>query len=292
MKDLSKAEIIFVVGPTAVGKSAYAFDLAQACQGEIVSCDAMQVYREAMIVSDKPSLAMRQAVAHHVVDVVSVEEEFSVARYRDLALKAIADIMARGKRPIICGGSGMYMMALLDGIFEGAPPAPEIREALKAEWKMHGIEPLYARLSRVDPDAARKINANDPQRIIRALEIFEATGKLISQLQKERDGLWGKYLIQVIGLTRPRAVLYARAEGRIEAMFEQGLVAEIQGLLQQRLSSTASRMIGVREIGGHLAGDYGLDRAKYLMKLNTRHYIKRQLTWFRRDDRLEWKELV
>ena len=180
--------VVFLVGPTAVGKSAVAVDLAEFLHAEIISCDSMQVYREAVIASDKPSLVMRARVVHHLIDVVSVEDEFNVARYRELAVLAMAEIHARGKVPLIVGGSGMYMMALLDGLFEGGEVDPDVRAGLEAR----STEDLYAQLNRVDPVAASKISVNDKKRIGRALEVFATTGLPMSEQQKKRDGIWGR----------------------------------------------------------------------------------------------------
>ena len=285
-------DILFIVGPSAAGKSAVAVETAKRLNGEIVSCDAMQVYREIEIASDKPSPDMLRAVSHHLIGVVSIAEEFSVARYRELALAAIRDIQLRGKRPIVCGGSGMYMMTLLDGIFEGGEPDPAVRARLAEEAEKNGLLALFDRLRAVDPEAAAKISPNDLKRIVRALEVFETTGQPLSVMQKKRDGLWGKQEIRVCALTRPREELYARAEARVEAMFGQGLVEEVRGILAGKVSPMAERLIGIPEVRGFLEGGYGLDRAKYLMKLNTRHYIKRQMTWFRKDQRIEWTDIV
>ena len=280
----SLPRVIFLVGPTAVGKSAVAVELAAALNAEIISCDAMQVYCEAVIASDKPSVQTRAQIKHHLMDVVSVEDEFNAARYRELALAAMADIHVRGKVPLIVGGSGMYMMALLDGLFAGGEVDPDVRARLDGCQ----VEDLYAELQRVDPAAAAKISANDKKRIMRALEVFETTGVPISAQQQKRDGIWGKYDIRIIALERPREELYSRVEARVDEMFVSGLEDEVRSLCTKKLSSTGSRIIGVPEVGGFLAGEYDLVRAKYLMKLHTRHYVKRQMTWFRKDKRIEW----
>jgi tRNA dimethylallyltransferase len=288
---VNKAAVFFLVGPSAAGKSAVALELARRRNGEIVSCDAMQVYREISIASDKPSPDDRARVAHHLIDVVSVEEEFNAARYRALAVAAIEDILSRGKCPVVCGGSGMYVMALLDGLMAASPANAAVRERLEAEAGKAGLAALHLRLTGLDPAAAAKISANDPVRIIRALEVIEMTGELLSTRQARRDGLWGKYDIRVTGLTRPRAELYRRAEARIDRMFEAGLVDEIRQVMSRKLSSSAAGIIGIPEVGGYLSGAYDRARAEYLLKLNTRHYIKRQLTWFRKDARVQWIEV-
>ncbi len=283
--------IIFIVGPTAVGKSHIALELAHCLQGEIVSCDAMQVYRQITIASDKPDNKTLQSIPHHLIDVVSIEEEFNVASYRVLAERAILDIIRRGKIAVVCGGSGMYMAALLDGIFEGGTVDPVIRQRLEAEAK-DDLRRLYQRLTEVDPASAQKIKSNDPQRIIRALEIFDATGVPISILQQQRSGLWGKQDMRLIALNRPRHELYSRVEARIDEMFKRGLIEEVKAVRQKKMTTTVSKLIGIPEVSGFLDGQHTIEQAQYLMKLHTRHYVKRQLTWFRRDTRLEWIDLV
>jgi tRNA dimethylallyltransferase len=276
--------LIFLAGPTAVGKSPVALELARQAGGEIISLDAMQIYREITIASDKPSAAMRRDVRHHMIDVISVEEPFSAAHYRRLALAAIGDVCSRGKVPVVAGGSGMYMMSLLDGIFEYGEIPSGIRERLEAE----PAAALYERLCQADPEAASRISPNDKRRVVRALEVFEATGERISGLQKKRDGLWGKAPVRIFGLSRRRDELYRRAEDRIDAMFGRGLVDEVRAVLLKKMTPSALGLIGIPEVRGFLDGDYGLERAAYLMKRNTRHYIKRQMTWFNKDGRIEW----
>jgi tRNA dimethylallyltransferase len=283
--------LIFIVGPTASGKSEIALALSSKLGAEIICCDAMQVYREVMIASDKPALQDRERVPHHLVDVVSVTEEFNVARFRQLALEAIREVQSRGKTALIVGGSGMYMSVLLDGIFEGIPTDEDLREELSEEARTKGPGVLHERLKDLDPEAAAKIHPNDPQRIIRALTVVLSTGQPLSKLQKNREGLWGTMDMKIVALNRPRQELYQRAEERIEVMFAKGIVEEIRKISALALSQSARKIIGVPEIMGHLQGEYDCDRAKYLMKLNTRHYIKRQLTWFRRDQRLTWIDI-
>lgn len=288
---LNDNDVLFLAGPSGVGKSALAVDAALRAGAEIVSCDAMQVYREVNIASDKPSAAMRESVPHHLLDVVSVEENFNAALYRGLAVTAIEGILARRRKVIVCGGSGMYMMAILDGLFDGVTVPEGLREDLLARASRDGLSVMHQRLKEIDPGASARINPNDQVRIIRALEVFEATGIPISQLQRTRGGLWGSRPIAIVGLERERAELYARAERRIEAMFASGLAGEVDALILKNLAPGASRLIGIPEVKGFIDGQYGIDRAKELMKLNTRHYIKRQMTWFRKDARIKWVSL-
>ncbi len=284
-------QVIFLVGPTAVGKTEVACRLARKVRGEIISCDSMQVYRQVRIASNKPSTAALKAVPHHLVDVVSVEEEFDVARFRKAAVASIRQIMARRRVPLIVGGSGLYMSVLLDGIFEGQAKDEALRRRLETVAEEKGNVFLHEELRRRDPPAAEKIHANDRRRIIRALEVFELTRTPISAIQKNRKGLWGQYDIRVFGLNYPRQELYGRIDRRVEAMFREGLLKEVEGLRRLLLSQTAAKIIGIKEVGEHLEGRTGLAAAKELMKQNTRRYAKRQLTWFRRDSRIEWIEL-
>jgi len=291
--NVERNQIIFIVGPTAVGKTAVACELARRLPGEIISCDAMQVYKEIHIASDKPSEELRKSVPHHLIDVVSVEEEFNVARYRALALEAIEDIRQRGRVPVFCGGSGLYMSAILDGLFEGGGADVEVRERLTQEAQEKGLPELYGRLKRLDPAASEKINPNDLMRIIRALEVFEVTGIPMSAMQLKRDGLWGAGAedIRIFVLNRERAELYRRVEARVKEMFDCGLVDEVRAVLTKNVALAAGRLIGIPEVRGFLGGGYDLAEAQELMKLNTRHYVKRQLTWFRKEKRAQWVEI-
>jgi len=284
--------LIFIVGPTAVGKSEISLGVAQHLKGEIVCCDAMQVYREISVASDKPCAKVLSQVPHHLVDILSVTQDFNVARYRERATAAIQDIQARGNTPLVVGGSGMYMSVLLDGIFEEVAVEEDLREELTQELSAKGQVFMHERLKVLDPQAAEKIHPNDPQRIIRALGVAISTGEPLSQLQPKREGLWGKMPMKLFALNRPRQELYQRSEARVEDMFAKGLLEEIQQVSALPLSLTARKIIGIPEVMGYLKGEHDLARAKYLMKLHTRHYVKRQLTWFRRDKRLTWIDIA
>ncbi len=281
-------KIIFIVGPTAIGKSEIACSLAKRIDGEIVSCDSMQVYKELHIVTSKPSPRMLKTVTHHLIDCVSVTEEFDVARFNVLALEAIRTIQARDHVPIVAGGSGLYMQVLLDGIFPSAPKSEAIRAELKKQVERYGIGYLHKKLQRIDSQAALKIHPNDARRIIRALEVYKTRREPISSLHKKRRGLWGEYDIKALALTMDRDALYRRINGRVEDMFARGAVQEIEHLRGVLLSPMAGRLIGLREIRGFLDGSYDENHARELMKLNTRRFAKRQLTWFRKEKRLEW----
>ncbi|MBF0522097.1 MAG: tRNA (adenosine(37)-N6)-dimethylallyltransferase MiaA [Candidatus Omnitrophica bacterium] len=284
-------KIIFIVGPTAVGKSAVAVFLAKQIKGEIISCDAMQVYQEVHIASNKPSPQELKDIPHHLIDIVSVEQKFDVAQFNQLALVRIQEIHRKGHIPIVAGGSGFYAQVLLDGIFEDGERDEELREALKQKALEEGPGVLYEQLKMKDPKAAAKIHPNDVKKLIRAMEVCLSENKPISQLQPNRKGIWGQYDISLFVLNQPREKLYQRIDERVEEMFCQGLVDEIKSLLNKKLSYTAEGIIGVSEIRGYLNGEYPLEEAKNLMKRNTRHYAKRQVTWFKKDQRFEWIEL-
>lgn len=285
---MTKKHIIFIVGPTGVGKTKVGFSLAQKLDGEIVSCDAMQVYKEVSIASNKPPRDMLRKIPHHLVGIVSISRTFDVAAFRKKAVAAIHRIHKKGKIPVVIGGSGLYMSVLLDGIFKGPGRSNTLRVKLEKEVREKGSVSLYKRLRQVDPLAAQKIHPNDTKRIIRALEVFMAYQTPISHLQKNRKGLWTEFDITVFAVNRERDKLYDMINRRVDEMVTGGLIEEIKSLSKKRWSQTAHGIIGVKEITGYLKGEYNLDRAKYLMKLNTRHYAKRQLTWFRRDKRIKW----
>ncbi len=283
-----KERIIFLVGPTASGKTAVAACLARRWDAEIISCDSMQVYRRMDILTSKPSPALRKKIAYHLVDFVDPAKEYNVSRYRRDALARIREIIKKGKTPLLVGGTGLYMSILVDGIFKCEAVKNSLRRRLCREIENKGSAYLYGRLKKIDPEAASRIHPNDARRIVRALEVFEASGKPISKLQKEREGLAAQYDIRIFGLDMPRDELYRRIDRRVEKMFRQGLVREVKRLLKARLSRTASFAIGIREIKGYLDGRYDLKEAERLMQRNSRWYAKRQLGWFRKDKRVKW----
>lgn len=284
--------IIFIVGPTATGKTEVAASLSSKIPIEIVSCDSMQVYKEMNIISCKPAVELRKQIPHHLLDVVSVEKDYSVADYEREARLVINRILDDGRRhPCVVGGSGLYMSVLLDGLFSGGKTDARLREILKNEAEVYGQEYLYERLKRVDKEAAAKIHPHDLRRVIRALEVFKLTQQPISQLQKKRSGLWGNFAVKIFCLCRPRPELYSRINSRVAEMFKQGGVEEVKSLLKLNLSRTAKAVIGIKEIKGYLDGDYDLAEAEREIAQNSRRYAKRQLTWFKKDKRLVWLEI-
>lgn len=286
-----KPSLIFLVGPTAVGKTAVAAALAKKIGAEIVSCDSMQIYKGMDIITSKPPLKLQKDVPHYLVGVLRADREYDVSRYVRDAAKKIKEIVSKGRIPLVTGGTGLYMSALIDGIFKEKPISKDVRSRLYAQAQDKGSGYLHKRLQAVDPEAAGKIHPNDTKRIARALEVFIATGKPISYLQKQRKGLSAKYDIRIFCLDMPRNKLYERIDSRVEEMFKKGLVSEVGGLLKLKLSRTAGYAIGIRELKGYFEGSCGLDEARQLMKRNSRLYAKRQLTWFRKDRRIKWVKI-
>jgi len=283
-----KEKIIFIVGPTASGKTAAAAILAKKINAEIISCDSMQVYKGMDIITSKPSSAQRKKVPHHLLNVISPAVNYDVARYRRAAVKAAGDILKKGKLPLFVGGTGLYVSLLLDGIFKQKAPEPSARRRLYKLADRHGGLYLYNRLRKLDPEAASRIHSHDLKRMIRALEVYAATGQPISKLQQQRRGLSADHDVVIFCLDLERSLLYHRIDRRVDQMFKKGLGREVKRLLRTRLGRTASCAIGIKELKGYFQGQYGLEEAKRLIKLNTRRYAKRQLTWFRKDSRIKW----
>ena len=281
-----KPRIIFLVGPTAAGKTELAVRIARKLNAEIISCDSMQIYKGMGILSSQPSRTDLKKIPHHLLGQVSPDKEFNVSKYRSLALKKIREILDRGKLPLFVGGSGLYMSVVIDGIFKVKTENKKIRKKLYLQAARSGSLKLHEKLRKVDPWAASKIHPNDTKRIIRALEVFAVVGKPISELQATRKGLQDKYDISIFGLSLDRSELDRRIDQRVDKMFRQGLVIEVKKLLKLKLSNTSRYAIGISEIKGYLEGLYGLEEAKDLIKKNTRRYARRQMTWFRKDKRI------
>lgn len=278
--------IIFIVGATATGKTEVAYNLAKKINAEIISADSMLFYRQASIITSRPPEYMLKEIKHHFVGNVSVENSYSVFDYFTEAEGVIRNLFEKKTAQIVCGGSGLYIKALLDGIFKGAGEDAELRKELEAQAKEFGKEYLHKELKKVDPKTAEK--AKDLRRIIRALEVYRLTGIPLSEKKKEADGLWGKFPIKIFGLSFKREKLYERINKRVECMFDVGAVEEVKKLMRLKLSPTASKIIGIKEISGFLREEYNIEQAKELMKKNTRNFAKRQLTWFKADKRICW----
>jgi len=287
----SKPKVIFLVGPTAVGKSQIAIYFAKKINAEIISCDSMQIYKGMDIITSKPSIIFKKAIPHHFISILSPVKEYNVAQYRKGALKKIQEILKKGKTPLFVGGTGLYMSVLINGIFKAKSEDKNIRRRLYKELDTLGKEYLYKQLQELDPEAAAKIHPHDARRVVRALEVLEATGNPISLLQKERQGITDNYDVRIFCLNTDRSELYRKIEARVEKMFKKGLVNEVKKLLKLKLSKTSQAAIGIKELKGYFDGLYDLEEAKRLMKRNTRLYAKRQLTWFRKDKRIRWIEV-
>jgi tRNA dimethylallyltransferase len=281
---------ILIGGPTAVGKSAVALALAERIGGEIVSVDSMQVYRGLDIGTAKPSAQERQRVRHHLIDVVELNEPFDAARYSRLARVAIADIQQRGAVPILCGGTGLYFKAFLEGLGE-APPS---NAALRAELEAIPLPELLGELARNDPVTFAQIDRRNPRRIVRALEVIRLTGTPFSrQRSRWQSELPAPNSGPFFGLERSRDDLSGRIEARVDAMFALGLARETEQLLNRGLAEnkTAMQAIGYRQIVEHLRQARSLEETIVLVKQRTRQFARRQMTWFRRQFRMEWLSL-
>jgi tRNA dimethylallyltransferase len=285
-----KPKLAIILGPTGVGKSEVAIDVALQVDGEIVNADSQLVYRYMDVGTAKPPDEVRRKVPHHLIDVIDPDGEFNAALYRELALKAIEEIAARGKKPLVCGGTGLYMRALTQGLFVGPGKNPAIRDRLEEEADARGLPALYARLGQVDADATRSIHPNDRYRIVRALEVFETTGKGISLWQKEHGFKESAFELLKIGLNRERSELYDLINRRCDEMIARGFVDEVKGLVEKGygFDLPALQCVGYKQIGLYLRGELALDEATALIKRDTRHLAKRQLTWFRSDKEIQW----
>jgi len=287
--------LLVIVGPTAVGKSEVAIGCARLLNGEIVSADSMQVYRGLDIGTAKPTAAQRALVPHHLIDVVSPDEDFSVAIYKARAEAIIDDIFPRGRQPILVGGSGLYIKAVTGtwGLTI-APRAPALRQRLQNEVQEKGLRALHERLMRIDPEAAARISPSDEKRLLRALEVFEITGLPISHFHRLDRHRQPKYNSLMIGLTLPRQALYARIEERVDRMMEAyGFLEEVKGLLQRgyHRGLVSMRALGYAHIASHLAGEVDLEAAVKLFKRDSRRFAKRQLTWFRNQPDIHWLDV-
>ncbi|MFY9380090.1 MAG: tRNA (adenosine(37)-N6)-dimethylallyltransferase MiaA [Acutalibacteraceae bacterium] len=289
-KAMYKIPIIAVVGPTASGKSALAIEIAKIYDAEIVSCDSMQIYKGMDIATAKPSFDEMQGIPHHLISAIDRDFDFSVAMYKELASKAIENITSRGKKAVLVGGTGLYAQALIDNVeFLQVPKNEEIRESLLKRAEKEGIENLLLELESIDEETAKNLHPNNKKRIIRALEIYYTSGQTMSeQVKKSRDNP-SPYNACIIGLDfRDRQKLYDRINFRVDEMLENGLLDETKEYLNQSHKTTANQAIGCKEMSQYLNGQSTLQQATEKLKMETRRYAKRQLTWFRKDERVNW----
>ena len=277
--------MVLLAGPTASGKTSLSIELAARLCAEIVNADSMQVYRRMEIGTAKPTPEQRLRVPHHLIDVADPDEPFDAARYLSMAHPVIEDIRKRGRLPLVVGGTGLYMRVLTQGICPGPSSDPEVKRRLTADEKSKGLGLLYTDLLRIDPESAARIHRNDRQRIIRALEVFYVGGIPLSVLQKTHGFRQRLFPSIKVFISREREELYRRINRRVDRMFEAGLKDEVEGLLSMGYAAELKSMqsIGYRQMTVHLAGAISIHEAAFRIKRESRHYAKRQITWFRGD---------
>ena len=284
--------VIALVGPTAVGKSAVAVEIAQALHAEIVSCDSMQVYRHLPVLTQAPTHAQRAQVQHHIIDCIEPTDDFSVGEYRRMASPIINQILERGRRVLIVGGTGLYVKSLTEGLCDAPPADTRIRERLWTECYGEGAAFLHTRLRSVDAVAAKRIHPNDARRIIRALEVYALTGRPMSSWWREASAELLPGHVTIIGLNRERDELYARINQRVlDMVYEQGVINEARHALALPLSRTARQMHGLADIETYLSGRLPLKEMTEAWQQRVRNYARRQLIWFRRTAAIQWVDV-
>jgi tRNA dimethylallyltransferase len=290
----NKQVILFIIGPTAVGKTEFGIRLAQHLDSEIVGADSMQIYKYMDIGTGKPVPEERTQAKHHLIDFVHPEDGYSVGHYKKDSDAVIGELHDMGKIPIVVGGTGLYIRSITDGLFEGPEADPDLRKLLKETALNEGANSLYNQLKRVDPVATKRIHPNDERRLVRALEVYRITGKPISELQEEqRAMIEEQYRFVMIGLNNSRNRLYADIENRVDRMIEKGLVDEVRSLLKMGVREDAVSMqgLGYKELIPYLKKERPLEKAVKILKQETRHFAKRQITWFKADQRIQWLDI-
>jgi tRNA dimethylallyltransferase len=289
---IKKPKVIIICGPTGIGKTSIAIKIAETVNGEIISADSMQIYRHMDIGTAKPTQEEQGRVRHHMIDIVNPDEHFDAALFSGIAHDKVLNLDARRIVPIVAGGTGLYIKALIHGLFGADPADPDVRMKLKEEADAYGAGFLYKRLAESDPDAAERIHPNDTYRIIRALELVEATGKTISKHHEEHRFADKRYKVLKIGLQMEREALYDRINQRVDVMIEAGLVDEVTHLLERGYSQNLKSMqsIGYRHMVDFIEGRVLLDETIRTLKRDTRRYAKRQMTWFNADPEIVWTE--
>jgi tRNA dimethylallyltransferase len=288
---MRKEKVIVICGPTGIGKTSLSLMMAMEFQGAIVGADSMQIYQYMNIGTAKPSIEERSRFPHYMMDIIPPDTLFDAATYAKLAREAISKIREQGRVPFAVGGTGFYIKALLHGLFDAKPADPAVRERLKADAASYGSAYVYERLVHCDPSAASRIHPNDTYRIIRALEIYEISGKPMSEFQKAHGFANTPYEVLKIGLIMPRDRLYDRIDQRVDTMIDDGLLDEVKNLLEMGFSEDLRPMqsLGYRHMIDYLKGRMLWDETVYTLKRDTRRYAKRQLTWFQNDTEVIWK---
>ena len=285
-----KPKIVIICGPTGIGKTSVAIDIACAVNGEIISADSMQIYRYMDIGTAKPTPEEQSRVRHHIIDIVDPDENFDAAKFSKRAHEKIVELYNSGIVPLVVGGTGLYIKAAVHGLFDAEAVNLDIRKRLKKESSISGSGLLHKRLAACDPDAADKIHPNDTYRIIRALEMVEATGKPISEHQVDHGFMEKRYRVIKIGLSMERKALYDRINQRVDVMIEKWLVDEVKGLLNKGYSENLKSMqsIGYRHIVDFIKKRFSWDETVRTLKRDSRRYAKRQMTWFNADPEIVW----
>jgi len=295
MIDNNKNNLLILLGPTGVGKTDISIKLAQKTPDiEIISADSMQIYKYMDIGTAKPGKSILKAIKHHMMNVVDPSGSFDVIQYSKSATKIILDVFKRGKMPVLAGGSGLYISSIINPLFTGPAKDIEYRESLEEEARIHGNEYLHDKLAKIDTISASKIKPNDLRRIIRALEVFKSTGKTISYLKEKDFNKKAKFKYHIIGLKRNRENLYKRINLRVDKMFKDGFVEEVKTLREMGYKEDLNSMqgLGYKQINKHLNGVYSKEEAIDLIKIETRHYAKRQMTWFNNKiNNIKWIDL-
>jgi tRNA dimethylallyltransferase len=282
--------VVVIVGPTAVGKSRVAIEVAKAFETEVLTADSRQVYRGMDVGTDKPDLDERQGIPHRLIDLVNPGESFNAGLYRRQALDEIERLYRDRRLPLVVGGTGLYVRTLLKGLCDAPPTDPILRAALRQAAKDQGHDRLYARLVAVDPVAAARLHPRDESKVIRALEVYQLSGRRISEFQQEHGFAERPFSALIIGLNRDRDALYRRIEERIDWQLLHGLIEETKQLLAQgyQRDSAAMKGLGYRQVAEHLAGEYDVAEMVRRFKRDTRHFSKRQITWFRKEPGIQW----
>jgi tRNA dimethylallyltransferase len=288
-----KNKVLVIVGPTATGKTKISIELARILNGEIISADSMQIYKKMNIGTAKPTEEEMKNIPHYMIDMIDIGDNFNVTKYQDMAMKYIKDIISRGKLPIITGGTGLYINSIVEERKYGETIESEaIREELEKEAMEKGNEFLYEELKKIDPESTQRIHINDLKRIIRALEVYKITQKTITEHQKSSKEKNKKYDYIIIGLTTDRKTLYNRINERVDKMFEQGLEEEAKEIIEEvSKKNTSFQAIGYKEWVDYFNGISTLEEAKEKIKQESRHYAKRQLTWFNKNKDIIWIDI-
>ena len=286
---MTKPLVAVVVGPTASGKTSLAVEIAKKFNGEVVSADSMQIYKGMDIATAKPTKQEMQGIPHHLISIIKADEVFSANEFKNAATEAIDNILSKNKLPVVAGGTGFYIDTLVNNTEFLDYEKSDIRQKLESRYDHEGITGLYSELERIDSEAAKRLHENDTKRIIRALEVYYSTGKTISEQEKLSHLNESPYRFCVIGINaNDRQVLYDRINTRVDLMLEAGLLKEAEEFFSLPVSSTANQAIGYKELKPYFDGLCSLEEATEKLKMETRRYAKRQLTWFRKKDNINW----